>query len=162
MSLGHLNFRFGRPVVTTRLQEHVTRRYLAIYKRGPRKSERDCAGCSGLRQYRTLDGGDARESARRAEFHLADLMLKGEPLPEPSMGLDDVVATGIAEWMVVRLRLGGDRRSPMEMCRPCPGRYSLGSHRAHSNAKKILSFANGPQIASVLINKRVNLCLHFT
>jgi hypothetical protein len=66
---------------------------------------------------------EMRENLHDAlEFHLEDLMLQGKPLPEPSMGLDDVVATGVAEWLVVRLRVGGDHRSQYQMCRPCPER----------------------------------------
>jgi hypothetical protein len=66
---------------------------------------------------------EMRENLHDAlEFYLEDLMLQGKPLPEPSMGMDDVTATGIAEWLVVRLRPGGDLRSPLQMCRSCPGR----------------------------------------
>ena len=66
---------------------------------------------------------EMRENLHDAlEFYLEGLMRKGEPLPEPSVGLEDVAATGIAEWMVVRLRVGGDHRSPLQMCRPCPAR----------------------------------------
>jgi hypothetical protein len=56
------------------------------------------------------------------EPHLEDLRLKGNPLPEPSMGLDDVVATGVAEWLVVRLRAGGSGGLPNAMVRPCAER----------------------------------------
>ena len=67
--------------------------------------------------------GEMRENLHDAlEFHLEGLIQKGEPLPEPSVGLDDVKATGIVEWLVVRLRAGGDQRAALQMCRPCPGR----------------------------------------
>ena len=99
----------------------MTKRYLAIYKRGPGNLSGivpDVPGCGSIGHSML----EMRENLHDAlEFHLEDLMLKGKPLPEPSMGLDDVAAAGVAEWLVVRLRMAGDR-SPLEMCRPCPAR----------------------------------------
>ncbi len=104
------------------MQEYVTRRYLAIYRRGPGNLSGivpDVPGCGSIGHSMV----EMRENLHDAlEFHLEDLMLQGKPLPEPSMGLDDVVATGVAEWLVVRLRVGGDHRSQYQMCRPCPER----------------------------------------
>jgi predicted RNase H-like HicB family nuclease len=104
------------------LQEYVTKRYLAIYKRGPGNLSGivpDVPGCGSIGHSMV----EMRENLHDAlEIHLDGLMRKGEPLPEPSMGLDDVVATGIAEWLVVRLRVGGDQRPALQICRPCPGR----------------------------------------
>jgi predicted RNase H-like HicB family nuclease len=117
-SLGYPNFRFG----SAELQESVTKRYLAIYRRGPGNLSGfvpDVPGCSSIGHSMI----EMRENLHDAlEFHLEDLMMKGAPLPEPSMGLDDVVATGVAEWMVVKLWLGGDKRPPLQTVRPCPER----------------------------------------
>jgi len=100
----------------------MTRRYLAIYRRGPGNLSGivpDVPGCGSIGH----SMADLRENLHDAlEFHLEHLMLKGKPLPEPSLGPDDVTVTGIAEWLVVRVQMGADRRSPLQMCRPCPGR----------------------------------------
>jgi predicted RNase H-like HicB family nuclease len=109
------------------LQDDVTKRYLAIYEHIPGRHGPgnlsgvvpDVPGCGSIGHSMV----ETRENLHDAlEFYLEDLMLRGEPLPEPSMGLDDVAATGVAEWLVVRLHAGGDRRPPLEMCRPGPGR----------------------------------------
>ncbi len=100
----------------------MTKRYLAIYRRGPGNLSGivpDVPGCGSIGRSMV----EMRENLHEAlEIHLESLMKKGEALPEPSLGPDDVVATGTAEWLVVRLRIGGDTRSPFAMCRPCPGR----------------------------------------
>ena len=100
----------------------MTRRYLAIYRRGPGNLSGivpDVPGCGSVGHSMV----EMRENLHDAlETHLEGLMKKGEALPEPSMGLNDVVATGVAEWLVVRLRMGGDTRAALQVCRPCPGR----------------------------------------
>lgn len=99
----------------------MTRRYLAIYRRGPGNLSGvvpDVPGCGSIGHSMV----EMRENLHDAvKTHLEELMKKGKPLPEPSMGLDDVVATGVAEWLVVRLR-ADDKRAELEICRPCPGR----------------------------------------
>jgi len=116
-SLGYPNSPYGRE----EMQDDVIKRYLAIYRRGPGNLSGvvpDVPGCGSIGHSMV----EMRENLHDAlEFHLEDLMLQGKPLPEPSMGLDDVTATGIAEWLVVRLRAGGPG-SAYAMVRPVPGR----------------------------------------
>ena len=100
----------------------MTKRYLAIYRRGLGNLSGivpDVPGCGSIGHSMV----EMRENLHDAlEHYLEGLVQKGEPLPEPSMGLDDVAATGIAEWLVVRLRIRRDTRPALQMCRPCPGR----------------------------------------
>jgi predicted RNase H-like HicB family nuclease len=99
----------------------MTRRYLAIYRRGPGNLSGfvpDVPGCASIGH--SME--EMRENLHDAlEFHLEGLVLSGNRIPEPTLGLEDMCATGTAEWMVVRLRMG-DRLGPRELVRPCPER----------------------------------------
>jgi hypothetical protein len=65
---------------------------------------------------------EMRENLHDAlEFYLEGLILRGKPIPEPSVGPEDLCATGFVEWLVVRIRIG-DQLGPRTLVRPCPGR----------------------------------------
>lgn len=130
LQIGRFDFRQKADAVRP-----VIKRYLVIYEQGQGNLTGcvpDVPGCSGTG--RTLV--EMRESLYGAlESHLESLARKGEPLPEPTIGFDDVAPGTAAEWMTARLRLGSTSLSPLALVRPFPEREHTGRpSRAISNA----------------------------
>ncbi len=85
----------------------MIRRYLVMLENGPGKSRvanlsgfvPDVPGCRS--SGKTLE--ELRANLHSLlELHFERLATSGQPMPEPIMGMDDVLAGWVGEWMVVK------------------------------------------------------------
>ncbi len=123
MNLESLNFQFANFRFRPRVEpaRPIIQRYLVLFEQGPGHLTGfvpDVPGCVAIGQSMV----EVREKLHEAlESYLTGLARKGKLLPEPSVGINDVLPGTVAESMVVRLRPGSQRRA-WELVRPSPVR----------------------------------------
>jgi predicted RNase H-like HicB family nuclease len=124
VNLESLNFQFANFLFSPKIDvdRPIIQRYLVIFEQGPGHLAGyvpDVPGCVAIGQSMI----ELREKLHEAlESHLTAIAREGKPLPEPSVGINDVLPGTFAELMVVRLRPGRKKRA-WELVRPWPVRW---------------------------------------